>query len=126
MDFREEFYKTVLRGRISGYTISLDTVLSLFDGEVTGWYFGNLNNQPSGSNQWSACSSLLLLVGVLVSAKQLRNVCQIHTDIRVLQGGTNDSVIAVWLIYCLNCYQFSWPNCTFLFLHVHILLIINS
>ena len=50
---------------------------------------------------------------VLVSAKQLRNVCQIHTDIHVLQGGTSDSVIAVWLICCLNCYQLSWPNCSF-------------
>ena len=20
---------------------------------------------------------------------------------------------AIWLIYCLNCYQFSWPNCYF-------------
>ena len=61
----------------------------------------------------------------LVSAKQFRNVCQIHTDIHVLQGGTSDSVIAVWLICCLNCYQFSWPNCSFLFLHVHILLIMT-
>lgn len=31
----------------------------------------------------------------------------------VLQGGTKDSVTAIWLIYCLNCRQFSWPNCYF-------------
>lgn len=29
------------------------------------------------------------------------------------------------LIYCLNFYQSFWPNCYTLFLHIHILLIIN-
>ena len=33
--------------------------------------------------------------------------------IYVLQGGTKDSVTAIWLISCLNCYQFSRPNCYF-------------
>ena len=45
------------------------------------------------------------LVGVLVSAKQLRNVQQ--TLVYVLQGGAEESLTAVCLIYCLNCYQFS-------------------
>ena len=31
----------------------------------------------------------------------------------VLQAGTKDSVTAISLIYCLNCYHFSWPSCYF-------------
>ena len=30
---------------------------------------------------------------------------------QVLRLGTRDSMTAMWLIYYLNCYQFSWPNC---------------
>ena len=50
--FQGRVLKDSLRGQVSGYTISLDTVLSLVDGEITGWYFGNLNNHTSGSIQW--------------------------------------------------------------------------
>ena len=106
--FQGRVLKDSMRGRVSGYTISLDTVLSLVDGEVTGWYFGNLNNHTSGSIQWSACSSLLLLVGVLVSAKQLGNVHQ--TLIYGFQRGSEDSVTAIWLICDVNCDLLSRTN----------------
>ena len=55
--------------------------------------------------------NFFLLVGVLVSVKELRNMPQ--TLIYVLQGGTKDSVTAIWPIYCLNCDQFSLPLCYF-------------
>ena len=35
------------------------------------------------------------------------------TIIYVLQEETKDPVTAMWLICCLNCYQFSWPSCFF-------------
>ena len=61
-----------------------------------------------------------------LSVKQLRK-CASDTVYYVLQGETRDSGTARWLIYCLSCYRFSWPNCNFLLLlYVHILSIINS
>ena len=30
--------------------------------------------------------------------------------IYILQRGTEDSLAAIWLINCFNCYQFSWPS----------------
>ena len=51
-------------------------------------------------------------MGVLASVKQLRK-CTSDIVISVIQGGTKDSVTAIWLIYCLNCCQFFWPNCHF-------------
>ena len=48
------------------------------------------------------------------------------TIIYVLQEETKDPVTAMWLICCLNCYQFSWPNCYFCHcMHISII-IINS
>ena len=47
---------------------------------------------------------------VLASVKQLGK-CASDAVILVLPEGTKDSVTAIWMIYCLNCYQFFWPNC---------------
>ena len=49
---------------------------------------------------------------VLASVKQLWK-CSSVTIIDVLQGGIKDSVTTIWVIYCLSCYRFSWPNCYF-------------
>ena len=42
--------------------------------------------------------------------KELDRTEQLSTA-QVLWLGTRDSMTAMWLIYYLNCYQFSWPNC---------------
>ena len=43
-----------------------------------------------------------------------------------LQRGTEDSVTAILLIYCLNCYQSSWSNCYFCYITFHILSILYA
>lgn len=39
--------------------------------------------------------------------------CVSDTVISILQGGNKHPVTAIWLIYCVNCNQFSCPNCYF-------------
>ena len=43
------------------------------------------------------------------------------TIIYVLQEETKDPVTFIWLICCLNCYQFSWPSCYSLLLQIQFL-----
>ena len=51
-------------------------------------------------------------MGVLAFVKQLRK-CASDTVIWILKRGTEDPVTAIWVIYSLNSYQFSWLNCYF-------------
>ena len=52
-------------------------------------------------------------IGGVFSICKTTRECAWDNVIHVLQGGTKDSVTAIQLIYCLNCYQFSWLNCYF-------------
>ena len=49
----------------------------LVDGTVAGWYFRNLNSQPSDSNQSGVCVLVVSRQGNLVSVKQLKDRHQI-------------------------------------------------
>ena len=44
-------FKVRVRERLTECVVNLGTILWLVDGEVTGWWFENLNHQHSGSNQ---------------------------------------------------------------------------
>ena len=70
----------------------------LVGGEVIRWCSGDLNHQPSGSNQSGVhvlVVTILHLGGVLVSAEQLRDMCQIITYI---PGGGTRSLFYPWTI----------------------------
>ena len=47
-------------------------------GEVTGWYFGHFNYQPSGSNQPGVRVATILHLGrgLIFPAEQLKKICQ--------------------------------------------------
>ena len=61
----------------------------------------------------ASCSELFSFGGFSIC--KMTQECVLDTTIDVLLGGTEDSMTAIWLIYCLNCYQCSWPNCYFCF-----------
>ena len=109
-----------------------------FDDEVTGSYHRGSNDQFSGSTGLGAVSSWSCNLMLddhehghthekSMEKKEANffhwmggfSICkttQEHasgTVIYVLQGGTKDSVTAIWVIYGLNSYQFYWPNCYF-------------
>ena len=84
MAFREGFLKTVWgRGSQSVWSAHAHLILWFVDGEVTEWCFRNLNHQTYGSN-WSGVYMLVVSMqltsstwwGVLVSAKQLKDMAQ--------------------------------------------------
>ena len=52
-EFQKSMFKgrVIGRGAVTGYVISLCTVLWLVDGEVTGWCHRTYNHQSSGSSQ---------------------------------------------------------------------------
>ena len=49
-------------------------------------------------------------MGILVSVNQFRK-CASGTAICLFQWQAKDSVTAIWIMYCVNCYLFSLPNC---------------
>ena len=82
------------------YVISLWTSFILAGGKVTRWYFGNFSYQffessPSGVHVL-VVSMQFYLVGVLVSAKQLKDLAQ---DIIALEEELNFLDFVLWLNY---------------------------
>ena len=73
--FREKFLKARFEMRTAGCM----TFFWLIVGEVTGWYFGHFNYQPSGSNQPGVCAATILHLGrgLIFPAEQLKKICQI-------------------------------------------------
>ena len=85
LDFLGRIFKVRVRERLTECVVSLGTILWLVDGEVTRWWFENLNHQHSGSNQkivsdlyvCGQCAvNIFYIVGVLVSAKLLKDLAQ--------------------------------------------------
>ena len=83
---------------------------SLVCDEVIGWCFGNLNHQPSGSNQsgvYVLCCgqnvvNILHWVGILASAKQLKGICQI-----VMYISEGELGISLWLCLITELFKLS-------------------
>ena len=92
----------------------------MVDGEVAGQCHRGLNyhqlQAPVGLRALCSQSSRsqLLPSGVGFRVCETMQAGASDTVIHVLQGGTNDSVAAICLIYSLNCHQFPWPKCYFL------------
>ena len=98
----------------------------LVDGEGTGLCCVTvlniiINSQAVASLRAMCCGHRVVnvfhLIGVLVSVKKKKSKktqeYASDTIVCVLQVGTKDSLTAIWLIYCLNCYRVSWLYCYF-------------
>ena len=103
MDFRERFLKAASRVWVAECLISLWAFFWLVSGEVTKWYFGisisifwvQLAYYPHG------CVNSFHLVGVLVSAKQLKDMAQ--NIIYSPCGGTKHSWLWLEISIILSC-----------------------
>ena len=116
MSFKKVVLKAKWGRRVTGCVISLCTIFCLAGGEVTewchrGWHPSQAPVALEAACSWSLSTSFHL-VGVSVTLKQPRK-CGSGSAVQVLQGGAKHSVTAIWLVYCLNSYQFSCSNCYF-------------
>ena len=106
------------KGSRRGYDQLLHS--SLVDGEVTGLCCVTVLNIIISSQALASLRATCYghhvvhafhLIGVLVSVKKKKQTSD--TIVCVLQVETKDSVTAMWLIYCLSCYQVSCLYCYF-------------
>ena len=96
------FQGRVFKCNIWGKGCSLLTFFWLAGGKLTGWCFGNLNHQPSCSNQSgvymlvvSTESPSFTWVGVLVSAEQLKDM---HQIVMYIPWGGTRTLFYCWTI----------------------------
>lgn len=108
MAFREVFLKATLGVWVSGCLISSWTLFWLVGGEVTGWSFKNLNHQPlvpmssESVYLWSAVS----IWWESGFCKNNLGMCVRHYYLCLSVRNGRSGGSAIWLIYCLNFYQF--------------------
>ena len=129
--FQGRVFKGKVKEKVTGCVISLSMTLCLVDGEVTGWCHRGSRHQSSGSS-WSGGYVYVVSIQLLLPSGRGFSICKatlecISDTCLLSMFFRKDKRVCdstIWLIYCLNFYQFSWPKCYLLLLPVHILPII--